>query len=80
MEDFVAPFFGGRPKAENDGSLGCLQAQFAVHNFRGFDRGKRNLQAEIASKENFARFEQGLPFRPLLAQPSRAFHFVSHGG
>ncbi len=62
MKNLVAPFFGGRAEAENDGALGSLQAEFTVHNFRRLDRGEGNLQAELAAKENLARLEQSLPF------------------
>src|SRR5258708_12272451 len=65
---------------ENGEAFGSLQAQFAVQGFHRFDRGERNLQPELAAKENFARFEQSRPFRPLLAKLYLAIRFVSHGG
>jgi len=39
-----------------------LTPSTAVHGLRQLDRGEWNLQAELAAKENLARFEQSLPF------------------
>src|SRR6266851_1773839 len=80
MENLIAPFLCSRTEMENREAFGSLQAQFAVQGFRRFDRGERNLQPELAAKENFARFEQSRPFRPLLAKLYLAIRFVSHGG
>src|SRR6266851_8593812 len=80
MKDLVTPLCRGRAEMKDCKSIRSLQAEFAVHCFRRFDRGERNLQPEVATEENLARFEQCPSFCLLLAERGHAFHFVSHGG
>src|SRR5882762_8568012 len=61
MKDLVAPFFGRRTELKDRKSFRRLQAELAIHGFRRLDRGKGNLQPEIAAKKNFARLQKRLP-------------------
>src|ERR1700674_1166168 len=79
MEDLVAPFLSGCAEMEDRQPFRCLQAEFAIHGFRRFDRGKGNLQAKLAAEENLASFEQGLSFCLLFPDPPLAPLLVSHG-
>src|SRR5260370_33732266 len=63
MKDLVTPLCRGRAEMKDCKSIRSLQAQFAVHRFRRFDRGERNLQTKAATEEDLARLEQCLPFR-----------------
>jgi hypothetical protein len=58
----VAQIFGGRAKVKNREPIRGLQTEFAIHSFRGCDGGEQNLQPEITTKKNFARFEQRFAF------------------
>ncbi len=78
MKNLVAPFFGRRTKLEDRKAIRNLQTELAIHGFRGFDGGERNLQPEIAAKKNFARFEQRFPFGLLLPEPHRAVELFPH--
>src|SRR5260370_24821733 len=62
MKDLVTPLCRGRAEMKDCKSIRSLQAEFAVHGLRRFDRGERDLQTEAAAEENLVCFEQCLAF------------------
>src|SRR5260370_8081403 len=73
MKDLVTPLCRGHAEMKDCKSIRSPQAEFAVHCFRGFNRGERNLQTEAATEENLACFDQCLPSSLLLAPPDLTF-------